>query len=73
MYQSQFVFVDNRDFPAGPAAFAILSQTNRLNIVCTAVCIIGGWLQDALLVGLVYFGQFHEDLIMHSCTASASF
>ena len=50
MRMSQMIFVDNRDFPGGPGAYAVTTYTVPINILCTAACVIGGWLQDALLV-----------------------
>lgn len=55
MRLSQVVFVDYRSYPAGPAAFTATTYTVPINILCTAACMIGGWLQDALLVRLPCF------------------
>lgn len=52
MRGSQIIFVDNRNFPGGPAAYTSTTYSEPINLMCTAACVIGGWLQDALLVWL---------------------
>ncbi|THH30171.1 hypothetical protein EUX98_g4015 [Antrodiella citrinella] len=54
MHMGQVIFVDNRNFPGGPGAFASTIFTVPVNIICTAACVIGGWLQDALLIFRFY-------------------
>lgn len=49
MSMVKIIFLDNRNYPGGPAAFAtqILSLPN---LVCAACAVIGSWLADGLLV-----------------------
>ncbi|TCD68583.1 hypothetical protein EIP91_010372 [Steccherinum ochraceum] len=54
MRMSQVIFVDNRNFPGGPGAYATTTFTVPVNIVCTAACVIGGWFMDALLIFRFY-------------------
>ena len=49
MFMVKLIFLDNRNYPGGPAAFA--TQVLSLpNLVCAACAVIGGWLADGLLV-----------------------
>ena len=50
MHIGQSIFVDNRNFPGGPAAYNTATFSAPVNVLCTAACTIGGWFQDALLV-----------------------
>lgn len=44
------MFVNNRDYPGGPTAYDKATFSVPINLICTSACILGAWLQDALLV-----------------------
>jgi len=54
MHMGQVIFVDNRTYPGGPGAYASTTFTVPINIICTIACVIGAWLQDALLIFRFY-------------------
>ncbi|KAH8101399.1 hypothetical protein BXZ70DRAFT_891770 [Cristinia sonorae] len=54
MRMGQSIFVDNRDYPGGPGAYAPTTFTVPINVICTAACVIGAWLQDALMLYRFY-------------------
>ena len=52
MYLNQDAFVNNRNYPHGPAQFEIEQYDLTYNAVCTVVYIVGTWFTDGLLVCL---------------------
>jgi hypothetical protein len=50
LYVNQLTYIDDRNYPGGPAAFAIEQNSITVNIVATAFYFINQWLQDGLLV-----------------------
>ncbi|TCD68582.1 hypothetical protein EIP91_010371 [Steccherinum ochraceum] len=48
------MFVNNRDYPGGPTAYDKATFSVPINLICTSACILGAWLQDALLLYRFY-------------------
>ncbi|EIN05092.1 hypothetical protein PUNSTDRAFT_75263 [Punctularia strigosozonata HHB-11173 SS5] len=47
---SELAFIDNRDFPGGPAAYSIAENSIFINLLGTGVVFAATWLQDGLLL-----------------------
>ncbi|KAH8109256.1 hypothetical protein DFH11DRAFT_1861577, partial [Phellopilus nigrolimitatus] len=45
----QLMFIDNRDFPGGPTAYALSNYSSATTVVPNACSIISGWLADGFL------------------------
>ena len=54
---AQYTFIDDRNFPGGPNAFAIDEFSIPLNLLGNVCAIIGTWFADSLLLwrGLVIY------------------
>ncbi|KAH8109253.1 hypothetical protein DFH11DRAFT_1843271 [Phellopilus nigrolimitatus] len=50
MRSFQLMFIDNRDFPGGPTAYALSQYSSAITIVPNACSIISGWLADGFLL-----------------------
>ena len=46
----QFMWIEHRNFPGGPFVYYSENSTLWINILGTAACIVGNYLNDALLV-----------------------
>ena len=46
----QFMWIEYRNFPGGPFSYYLENSTLWINILGTAACIVGNYLNDALLV-----------------------
>jgi hypothetical protein len=51
---NEMTFIDNRDYPGGPNAFAVEQFSHWSNYITFVVYIVAFWLQDWLLVRLFY-------------------
>ncbi|EIN10132.1 hypothetical protein PUNSTDRAFT_35722, partial [Punctularia strigosozonata HHB-11173 SS5] len=54
LYINQLTFIDERNYPGGPAAFAIEQNSITINIVAIAFYLFNQWLQDGLLLYRLY-------------------
>ena len=50
MVMGQLMWIEHRDFPGGPFAYYTEHSTLWINILGTAACIAGNYMNDALLV-----------------------
>jgi hypothetical protein len=50
----QFMWIEHRNFPGGPFDYYVVNSTLWINILGTAACIVGNYLNDALLVLFPY-------------------
>lgn len=48
--ENQYDFIDNRDFPGGPLAYALTTFAIPINVVGFFAYVINTWLQDGLLL-----------------------
>ena len=46
----QLMWIEHRNFPGGPFNYYLLNSTLWINILGSAACIVGNYLNDALLV-----------------------
>ena len=46
----QFMWIEHRNFPGGPFVYYTVNSTLWINILGTTCCIVGNYLNDALLV-----------------------
>lgn len=46
----QFMWIEHRNFPGGPFEYYLDNSTLWINVFGTAACIVGNYLNDALLV-----------------------
>ena len=46
----QFMWIEHRNFSGGPFSYYLENSTLWINILGTAACIVGNYLNDALLV-----------------------
>lgn len=47
---TQYTFIDNRAFPGGPLAYAVVSYGIPFNVAGFVAYVINAWFQDGLLV-----------------------
>ena len=54
---TQYLFIDDRNYPGGPNAYAIREFSAPLNVLADVCLIIGAWFADSLLLwrGLVIY------------------
>jgi hypothetical protein len=45
-----FMWIEHRNFPGGPFSYYIANSTLWINVLGTTACIVGNYLNDALLV-----------------------
>ncbi|KAF8806974.1 hypothetical protein BYT27DRAFT_7338921 [Phlegmacium glaucopus] len=50
MFMGQYMWIEHRDFPGGPFSYYVANSTLWINILGTAACIVGNYMNDALLV-----------------------
>ena len=60
----QFMWIEHRNYPGGPFNYYLENSTLWINVFGTATCIVGNYLNDALLVlrvplffSVVYFAN----------------
>ncbi|EJD46575.1 hypothetical protein AURDEDRAFT_136854 [Auricularia subglabra TFB-10046 SS5] len=47
---TQMIYIDNREYPGGPAAYFVDGSTDFMAVFCNSVYILNTWLQDGLLM-----------------------
>jgi len=50
----QFMWIEHRNFPGGPFSYYLENSTLWINVLGTAACIVGNYLNDALLLYRLY-------------------
>lgn len=70
---AELTFIDDRNFPGGPAAFEIVNFSIPINFMGSVVFVIANWLADALMVCILALLNLHISMKSNSSGVVLSF
>ncbi|EJD46610.1 hypothetical protein AURDEDRAFT_113662 [Auricularia subglabra TFB-10046 SS5] len=61
---TQMIYIDNREYPGGPAKYFVDGSTDFMAVFCNSVYVVNTWFQDGLLLYRFWIIFSHSYLIL---------